>query len=139
MDELRVKVAEQNPSIICVVESWLSDDISHAEISINNYQVIRLDRNRYGGGILLYIIKSLTWEIILKGSYDLEFIALSVTSALTTVKVTGTHVYCAITATTFMHPCQFLRRLGTKSVLDSNLFRPAYCLKDELPAEAWLP
>ena len=55
------------------------------------------------------------------------------------IKVTGTHVYCAITATTFMHPCQFLRRLGTKSVLDSNLFRPAYCLKDELPAEAWLP
>ena len=39
----------------------------------------------------------------------------------------------------FMHPCQFLRRLGTKSVLDSNLFRPAYGLKDELPAEAWLP
>ena len=39
----------------CVVEAWLSEQISDAEISIPDYSVIRLDRNRDGGGIAIYV------------------------------------------------------------------------------------
>ena len=41
---------------------------------INKYQIIRLDRNRHGGGILLYVINSFSWEILPLGLNDLEMI-----------------------------------------------------------------
>ena len=55
------------------MESWLSEDI---EISIKNYDVVRLDRNRHGGGVLIYIHTSLTWEVLLRGPNTLEFLTL---------------------------------------------------------------
>ena len=81
LDDLRAVVAAQNPSIICIVESWLSEDISDLEMSIENYHLTRLDRNRHGGGILIYIHASLTWEVLLRGANDLEFLSLSLTSS----------------------------------------------------------
>ena len=51
IDLLRAEAAAANdPAVICIVESWLSDDILDAEISIDGYHIVRLDRNRYGGG-----------------------------------------------------------------------------------------
>ena len=58
------EVLTRGPSIVCIVESWLSVDIPDAEIWI---EIIRLDRNQHGGGILLYIINSFSWEILLLG------------------------------------------------------------------------
>ena len=81
LDDLRAVVAAQNPSIICIVESWLSEDISDLEMSIENYHLTRLDRNRHGGGVLIYIHTSLTWEVLLRGANDLEFLSLSLTSS----------------------------------------------------------
>ena len=78
LDDLRIEVAAQNPSIVCIVETWLSEDILDQEISIENYAVVRLDRNRHGGGVLMYIHTSLTWEILLRGPNNLEFLSLSI-------------------------------------------------------------
>jgi len=87
LDCLRAEAAVKNPSIICIVETWLSDNISDREISIENYHIVRADRNRHGGGVLVYIHNALSWEILLKDANDLEFIALSVSSGITnTVK-----------------------------------------------------
>ena len=44
MDELRAIVESQRPSVICIVETWLSNEIRDQEISLPEYQVIRLDR-----------------------------------------------------------------------------------------------
>ena len=63
LDDLWVVVAAQKPSIVCIVESWLSECISDLEMSIENYHLTRLDRNRHGGGVLIYIHASLTWEV----------------------------------------------------------------------------
>lgn len=52
LDELRVLCLANNFDIICVVESWLSPDISDAEIFIPGF---RRDRNRHGGGILIFV------------------------------------------------------------------------------------
>ena len=78
IDELRLICAASSPHIVCVVETWLGDEISDSEISINDYNVTRLDRNRHGGGIAFYIRSDLHSEIVLKQPYDLEFMLLSI-------------------------------------------------------------
>ena len=54
-DEFCLVCASLSPDIICVSESWLSQDILDHEIALINYQLFRKDRNRHGGGVLLYI------------------------------------------------------------------------------------
>ena len=54
-DDLCAVIAALNPDIVCIVESWLCSDISVSEISVPGYQIIRLDRNRHGGGVLFYL------------------------------------------------------------------------------------
>ena len=34
----------------------MSSDILHNELQLPDYQVLRLDRDRHGGGVLMYII-----------------------------------------------------------------------------------
>ena len=34
LDDLRVEVVAQNPSIVCIVETWLSEDISDSLCSV---------------------------------------------------------------------------------------------------------
>lgn len=81
MDELQANVLSQKPNIICIVETWLSEDISDNELSVMDYQLQRLDRNRYGGGILLCVHNSLSYKVLLKGGpFNLKFLALIVTT-----------------------------------------------------------
>ena len=44
------------PDVICITESWLCSDILDSEILISGYQTMRLDRNRHGGGVLMYVL-----------------------------------------------------------------------------------
>ena len=39
------------PHIFCIVETWLSDEISNTEISIPDFQCFHNDRNYHGGGV----------------------------------------------------------------------------------------
>ena len=82
-DELLILCETYTPGIVCIVESWLSEDIEDSELIIPNYQVLRLDRNRHGGGILLYIHNSLTYS---KGPSNLELMPISVGQASSTSK-----------------------------------------------------
>ena len=47
------------PDVICIVETWLDDNINDGEISITDYNIYRLDRKRYGGDLAfhVYVIK----------------------------------------------------------------------------------
>jgi len=54
-DELLISVDTQQPDIICITESWLCSDIEDSEIMIPGYQILRHDRNRHGGGVLMYV------------------------------------------------------------------------------------
>ena len=62
---------------MCIVESWLSQDIADSELFIPNYSIIRLDRNRHGGGVLIYFLTTLTANTLYKGSADLELLIVS--------------------------------------------------------------
>ena len=58
-DELICTIcATCKPDMVCLVESWLCDDINDNEIKIPRYQH-RLDRNRHGGGVLMYASEQL--------------------------------------------------------------------------------
>ena len=55
LDELNILCVTYKPTAVCVVETWLSEEISDAEISIPDYSIITLYRNRHGGGIVIYV------------------------------------------------------------------------------------
>ena len=75
-DCLCAEVRVRRPIVVCIVESWLSHDISDDEICIDNYQICRLDRNRHGGGVLMHVHDSLSWKQL--PTSNLEMIAISV-------------------------------------------------------------
>ena len=45
---------ERNPDVLCVSETWLSDDIKGEYIAIPDYTVFRSDKGR-GGGVCIYV------------------------------------------------------------------------------------
>ena len=65
-----------SPDIVCLVETWLSADIADSEIMLDNYHIIRLDRDRHGGGIAFYITNSISFSV-LKQVPKLEFCAIN--------------------------------------------------------------
>ncbi len=44
LDELALLIDTHNPDVVCIVETWLSDDIPDTEIGFPGFQVYRLDR-----------------------------------------------------------------------------------------------
>ena len=55
IDEIRLIAKETKCACFCFSETWLDSSISDSEISIDNYSIVRKDRNRNGGGVLIYI------------------------------------------------------------------------------------
>ena len=74
LDELAATCGACDPDIVCIVESWLCSEIGDEEIFLPNYSAVRLDRNRHGGGILMFIKSTLLYDIVLPGSAGLELI-----------------------------------------------------------------
>ena len=80
IDFLRVLCSMYKPDCVCIVESWLSSDILDNELCIEGFDIIRLDRNRHGGGILLFINSVLTHHLVFTGSPELELVIVTVHS-----------------------------------------------------------
>ena len=57
MDDLSVVVATHNPSVACISESWLNDNISDVSVQLSGYNLFRKGRAcGNGGGVALYIL-----------------------------------------------------------------------------------
>ena len=80
-NELQLITAATSPSIICITESWLCSDILDSEISLPDYQLVRFDRNRNGGGVLMYISVDLHFSV-LSSPVDLELLTVVVSKQL---------------------------------------------------------
>ena len=78
VDELCALVEAESPDVICIVESWLSSEISDDELAIDKYQILRLDRNRHGGGVIMYVHCCLSPKVLFAGDNDLELLIVSV-------------------------------------------------------------
>ena len=76
-DELVALCSAEHPDIICLVETWLYEDILDSEVSIPNYSIVRLDRCRHGGDVALFIHNSVLYNVILSGPTGLELIVVS--------------------------------------------------------------
>ena len=82
IDEFRALSLFHKPHLICIVESWLDNQILNCELSIDNYDIVRLDRNRQGGGVLIFVTRTLSYNILFSGSPELELIVISINSSL---------------------------------------------------------
>ena len=83
-DELCLVVDVNNPDIICIVETWLSSEILDSEVTLPGYQVHRLERNRHGGGILVYVRDSFVSNL-LSSPDNLELLTLSIANDINKV------------------------------------------------------
>ncbi len=59
ISQIRMLVQSSKIGIICLSETWLESEISDSEIEIENFTVIRKDRNRNGGGVVFSLDQ--TW------------------------------------------------------------------------------
>ena len=77
LDDLHLIAESVSPDVICIVETWLCGDISDSEIALQGYLVHRADRNRHGGGVLIYTKDSFVCNV-LNPHDSLEIITLSI-------------------------------------------------------------
>ena len=62
IDEIRSIATQTKAAVIALTETWLDDSVNDSELIINNYCLIRADRNRQGGGVCLFIRENLTFN-----------------------------------------------------------------------------
>ena len=63
IDELRHIARLTNAYVIGISESKLDDSVLTSEIQINEYDLIRCDRNRHEGGVACYIKNDLSYNV----------------------------------------------------------------------------
>ena len=78
MDELATIADALSPDLICIVETWLYPDISNLEISLTGYQHCCLDRDRHGGGVLIYLRDVFQFSLLPEPTQHLELLTLTV-------------------------------------------------------------
>ena len=63
IDKVRNMLCKQNIKILCLCETKLDSSVSNSEIDVEGFRAIRTDRNRNGGGILIYIKENILFNI----------------------------------------------------------------------------
>ena len=48
-------VSQADPDILVVTETWLTKSIADSDVSINSYNIHRIDKNSRGGGVAIYV------------------------------------------------------------------------------------
>lgn len=61
MHEVRHMMLTTNIDILVITETWLDDTINR-EVEVEGYTIARNDRNRHGGGVLIYIKDGLEYQ-----------------------------------------------------------------------------
>ncbi len=64
MDEIRVLLTIKNFDVLAIKETRLDCTISDDLVSVSNYDIIRFDRNRNGGGVCIYINNTISYSNI---------------------------------------------------------------------------
>ena len=63
IDEIRVLLEKYTFDILAINESKIDNSIPDNEIHVIGYDLIRNDRNRYGGGVVLYIRDNIPFSV----------------------------------------------------------------------------
>ena len=78
IDEIRATCLAYNCDVFAIAETWLSNDISDAELFIPGYHIFRQDRDRHGGGVAVYIRDNLPAMLLTPSTPNLELILVKV-------------------------------------------------------------
>ena len=78
IDELRSIISKTNPAILGVTETKLDNSIQDSEIHIENYVLIRCDRNRNGGGVACYVRNDINFNHKTVFSSEIENIFIDI-------------------------------------------------------------
>ena len=81
MHQFQSFVYSRSPDIIAVTETWLSDNILDNEILPNSYSIVRKDRQSRGGGVMLAIKNSKSYEVM-PSPPNLELIIIRIASSI---------------------------------------------------------
>ena len=65
IDEIRVLLSDCSFDILAINETKLDHTILDCEIHINNYSIVCYNRNRYGGGVAIYVKNSILYKTLL--------------------------------------------------------------------------
>ena len=79
LDELRLMIEDKKPHIIGINETKIDQLINDSVINNEGYEVVHRDRNKFGGGVALYIHKSINFKVredLMK--YDIETISVQI-------------------------------------------------------------
>ena len=63
IDQLRILLDQEKPYIMCPNETKLNLSKSDSLVNVDNYQIVRNDRDRHGGGIAVYVHDSRSYKI----------------------------------------------------------------------------
>ena len=64
VEQIQVFTDQNNFDILAVNETWLDESILDSDISLNNYKILRNDRETKGGGVCLYIKSEIKYNKI---------------------------------------------------------------------------
>ena len=64
IEEIRYIAKFTNAAVIGICESKLDASVLDPEISIDNYKILRCDRNRQGGGVACYVRNDLNYNTL---------------------------------------------------------------------------
>ena len=64
IEELRFVAKSTSAAVIGICESKLDASVLEQEINIDNYKILRCDRNRQSGGVACYIRNDLSYNIL---------------------------------------------------------------------------
>ena len=79
IDEIRLLLDEAKINILTMCETRLDGSVSDNEICIDGYNIVRNDRNRNGGGVIMYIRNTVDFKILAEyQNHDLEIICIQV-------------------------------------------------------------
>ena len=65
IDQLRAWLSYNNPNIITLSETWLTESITDSSVHLENYTLYRADRGSRGGGVVTYISSQLKSQLII--------------------------------------------------------------------------
>ena len=78
IDELRAIAESTKVALIGITESKLDSSVTDSEISIDRYDVLRLDRNRHGGGVACFIRHDIQYNILKPVTNKIEVILVDI-------------------------------------------------------------
>lgn len=62
LSEIKLLLSKTKAAVLAISESWLDETVPDNEVRIDGYSILRRDRNRHGGGVMLLIKDGLAFN-----------------------------------------------------------------------------